>query len=224
MLANRSDSGGSVQKSQSVSPSFIPSTEAQAAQAGAVRDVAYDSHIYPAFYPSPMRRSPFAFPSSLFFLFPCWHVNKYVASKWLCCCIWDVQQSAQLFQLLQEYVLFWLWGKLSFSGNFILSPFLFFREWPLVPQKEKLLKEMHLLLNVIWKIVRFCPAALIKNNYILIFCSLKQLITQLEKNLIEAILFCVLPSRKRFSSSYSGGGGGEGARKAKNLHALTAHK
>lgn len=50
-----------------------------------------------------------------------------------------------------------------FFFYFLLLLLLFYGEKePLMPQEEKLLKEMHLLLNVIWKIIRFCPAAVIK--------------------------------------------------------------
>lgn len=58
-------------------------------------------------------------------------------------------------------------GEIKFLRKFLFffffSPFFFYGEKePLMPQEEKLLKEMHLLLNVIWKIIRFCPAAVIK--------------------------------------------------------------
>lgn len=55
-------------------------------------------------------------------------------------------------------------GEIKFLRKFQCFFFFFFygEKEPPMPQEEKLLKEMHLLLNVIWKIIRFCPAAVIK--------------------------------------------------------------
>lgn len=71
-----------------------------------------------------------------------------------------------IIQVITGICLVLVMGEIKFLRKFffVFSPFFLFYGWqePIMPQEEKLLKEMHLLLNVIWKIIWFCPAAVIK--------------------------------------------------------------